>query len=185
LRSAKELGEKLSSGSASEQRTILLELVARIVVADETITIVLRASALSAGLGIPECERRPDDGGEFVLELPVAFRRRGVETKLIIGEGGQAVTAPDPNLVGLLVQAQQWFAELRADNELSVITLAKRHRVDSGDMSRTLPLTFLAPDIVEAILDGHQPSELTAARLKRVKQLPLSWRRQREMLRFA
>ena len=94
------------------------------------------------------------------------------------------MTAPDPNLVCLLVQAQQWFAELRSDSELSVNTLAKRHLVDSGDVSRILPLAFLAPDIVEAILDGRQPPELTAARLKRIKELPLSWRRQREILGF-
>ena len=148
-------------------------------------TIALRANALRSRLSIPGREHQPDDDEELVIELPIAFRRRGVETKLIIGEAGNAVTAPDPNLVGLLVRAQQWFAELRSDGELSVNTLAKRHRVDSGDVSRVLPLAFLAPDIVEAILDGRQPPELTAARLKRIKEMPLSWTRQREILGFA
>jgi len=184
LRSAKELGESLSKASATSQRAILLELVTRVVVADQKIAIILQRDALLSRLGIPDDEHQSGSAEKLVIDLSVAFRRRGVETKLIVGEAGSAVTAPDSNLVSLLVQAQQWFAELRADGKLSVNTLAMRHRVDSGDMSRILPLTFLAPDIIEAILDGRQPPELTAARLKRVKELPLSWHRQPEILGF-
>ncbi len=48
-----------------------------------------------------------------------------------------------------------------------------------------ISLAFLAPDIVEAIVAGHQPIELTAARLKRVRDLPVSWVEQHEFLDFA
>jgi hypothetical protein len=65
----------------------------------------------------------------------------------------------------------------------SVRALVERHGVDQGDVSRLLPLAFLAPDIVEAILEGRQPIELTAARLKRMR-LPLSWTEQRRPLGF-
>ncbi len=44
-----------------------------------------------------------------------------------------------------------------------------------ADVSRILPLAFLAPDIVTAILDGTQPADLTAQKLKRLKDLPLDW----------
>ena len=47
-----------------------------------------------------------------------------------------------------------------------------------------LPLALLAPDIIEAILDGRQPTELTAVRLKRLRQLPLDWLQQRRHLGF-
>ena len=66
----------------------------------------------------------------------------------------------------------------------SVTELAEQHGVDRTDVGRGIPLSFLAPDIVEAILDGRQPTELTAARLKRVRDLPLSWAEQREILGF-
>ena len=49
--------------------------------------------------------------------------------------------------------------------------------------SRCLPLAFPAPDIVEAILQGRQPVELTVLRLKRIG-LPLSWVEQRRLLGF-
>ena len=47
-----------------------------------------------------------------------------------------------------------------------------------------LPLGMLAPDIVEAILAGHHPPELTASRLKRLRHLPTSWDEQRRVLGF-
>jgi hypothetical protein len=55
--------------------------------------------------------------------------------------------------------------------------------VHQADVSRALPLAFLAPDIVQAILDGRQPVVLTAARLRRIR-LPHSWVEQRRVLGF-
>jgi hypothetical protein len=43
----------------------------------------------------------------------------------------------------------------------------------------------LAPDIVEAILAGRQPIELTAKQLKRIRDFPVSWAEQRRVLGFA
>ncbi len=51
-------------------------------------------------------------------------------------------------------------------------------------MSR-MPLAFLAPDIVEAILDGRQSVELTAESLKRLPALPTDWDAQRRLLGFS
>ena len=47
-----------------------------------------------------------------------------------------------------------------------------------------MPLAFLAPEIVEAILSGRQPTELTAERLKRFQFIPHSWEEQRQVLGF-
>jgi hypothetical protein len=44
-------------------------------------------------------------------------------------------------------------------------------------------LAFLAPDIIEAILQGRQPADLTLARLTNRLDLPLDWVAQRELIR--
>ena len=62
------------------------------------------------------------------------------------------------------------------------VCAARRAGAHVGDVSRSLPLAFLAPDLVEAILDGTQPVALTAERLKRAGELPLLWDEQRAML---
>jgi site-specific DNA recombinase len=62
--------------------------------------------------------------------------------------------------------------------------IAKHDGLDPSDVGRILQLAFLAPDIVEAILAGRQPLDLTAKRLKRVGTLPLGWQDQRRLLGF-
>jgi hypothetical protein len=47
-----------------------------------------------------------------------------------------------------------------------------------------LPLAFLAPDIVEAILKGTQPADLTATKLVRRIDLALDWPVQKRQLGF-
>ena len=48
---------------------------------------------------------------------------------------------------------------------------------------RVLGCAFLAPDIVEAILDGHLPAGLTLKKLTH-RRLPLDWAEQRIELGF-
>jgi site-specific DNA recombinase len=50
--------------------------------------------------------------------------------------------------------------------------------------TRVLRLAYLAPDIIEAIVEGRQPPELTANKLVRFKNFPLDWPGQREALGF-
>ncbi len=61
---------------------------------------------------------------------------------------------------------------------------ARRDGIDASDVRRNIQLAFLAPDIVEAILAGRQPVELTARRLRRIGALPLEWDHQRCRLGF-
>jgi hypothetical protein len=48
-----------------------------------------------------------------------------------------------------------------------------------------LRLSYLAPDIVGAILEGRQPASLTRQKLARLPALPLGWEAQRELLGIA
>ncbi len=50
-------------------------------------------------------------------------------------------------------------------------------------VSRIMRLAFLAPDIVEAKLDGYQPADLELERL--MKGIPVSWNEQRRALGFS
>ena len=68
--------------------------------------------------------------------------------------------------------------------EIARQEIARQDGVDDGEISRVLPLAFLAPDIVEAIVQGRQPVALTARHLKRLKPLPASWAEQRRLLGF-
>jgi len=63
--------------------------------------------------------------------------------------------------------------------------LAQQNRINPSYFTRLVRLTFLAPDITQAILEGRQPVGLTAARLMRNTRFPISWPEQRKLLGFA
>jgi hypothetical protein len=63
--------------------------------------------------------------------------------------------------------------------------LAKREGVSPSYFTRLVRLSYLAPDITQAILDGRQPRDLTADKLLAHSRLPLAWHEQRAVLGFA
>ena len=67
----------------------------------------------------------------------------------------------------------------------SIPAIAARDRVTPAYVSRLIDTALLAPDIVQAILDGRQPVDLTAQRLMRHRSLAPDWNQQRRELGFA
>ena len=80
-------------------------------------------------------------------------------------------------------RTHRWFDELARGEAGSAREIARRDGIDASEASRTTQLAFLAPDIVEATLAGHQPVELTAWHLTRGVLL-IDWQRQRGILGF-
>lgn len=108
-----------------------------------------------------------------------------MEAKLVLA--GIVMDNPnrDRHLIRVVAKAHSWLAELACGNALTIDELAKQQNEDSGEVSRFLPLAYLAPDIIEKILEGKQPVDLTAERLRRMPLLPHAWNEQRERLGFA
>ena len=66
----------------------------------------------------------------------------------------------------------------------SVRAIAQRENIYETEVSRILPLAFLAPRIIEAILDGRQAEELTVKSLKRLGPLPSDRETQQKLFRI-
>ncbi len=165
-------------------------MVKHIEVRRNRVSIILRTQTLRAMLSDGDPENKEAKTGtqgqhELRLDLPVKFKRRGVEMKLVITDERDRPPAPDQHLIAAVARGRHWFARIRGGEVRSVRDLAERHGVNQGDVSRILPLGLLAPDITQAILAGRQPIELTAKRLKRIRDLPVSWAEQRRILGFA
>jgi hypothetical protein len=88
----------------------------------------------------------------------------------------------DETLVKALVRAHRWRRRIESGRAKSVTDLAAQERVTDAYVCRLLPLTCLAPDIVEAILDGRQPKGLRLAEM--LGNGPLSWDVQRPAFGF-
>ena len=89
----------------------------------------------------------------------------------------------DETLVKTLVRAHRWRRRIESGQAKSITDLAEQEGVTDAYVCRLLPLTCLAPDIVEAILDGRQPKGLRLADV--LGNGPLAWNAQRETWGFS
>ena len=102
----------------------------------------------------------------LTIHIPIRLQRRGGR-KLIMTPEGSAAPMPKPRhddtLIKALVRAHRWRRKIESGRAKSITDLAEQEGVTDAYVCRLLPLTCLAPDIVEAILDGRQPKELRLA----------------------
>jgi len=112
--------------------------------------------------------------------VPVRLHRSGREIKMLIDGADPFGTAkPDARLIKLLIRARRFNTALVRSDRLSFASLAKREGVSPSYFTRLVRLSYLAPDITQAILDGRQPRDLTADKLLAHSRLPLAWHEQR------
>ena len=118
--------------------------------------------------------------------IPTRIRRRGVEMRLVLAGATNVAAAPkpDPALIKAVVRAHRWFDDLVSGRARSLGDIAKAEGVSDRYVSHLMPLAFLAPEIVEAILAGTQPVDLTAETLTRRTELPLPWAKQKAQMGF-
>ena len=113
------------------------------------------------------------------VSIPVTFMQRGGR-KQILSPKGAAPWSPAPRidtaLVKAVVRAHRWRQMLESGEYASSAKLAKAEKVNDSYLSRILRLTLIAPDIIEAILRGRQPTTLQLDDL--LKPLPTAWAQQ-------
>jgi len=115
---------------------------------------------------------------------PARIKRRGVEMRLVLEGTGTESAKPDPSLIKAVTRAHRWFDDLVRGRARSIGDIAKTEGVSDRYVSHLLPLAFLAPRIVEAILAGNQPVDLTTEILIKRTDLPLDWSEQKTLLGF-
>lgn len=182
FRRAGAIAAALEDDQRPDRRSLLQQLVHRIVVTDDSLQLDLHRHALLQALGGDAAAPGASDP-IYALHTPMRFARRGVEAKLVLG-GSVRAAVPDRSLIAVVAQAHRWFEQLTTGEVGSIDQIAARERLDASDVGRQIRLAFLAPDIVEALLAGTQPVELSGWRLKRISHLPLDWTGQRRHLGF-
>ncbi len=125
------------------------------------------------------------DGRTITVRIPITIRRRGGR-KLVIAPDGTNVTAVpiyrhiDNAMVKAIARAFRWREMLEDGTYATIREIATAEKINESYVGRVLRLTLLAPDIIEAILGGRQPSEMTLAGLMR--PFPVGWRDQSHIL---
>ena len=120
-----------------------------------------------------------DDGGTLTVRVPMTFRKRGGRKQVVSPEGASwdhPRPRVDNTMVKAIARAHRWKRLLESGRFASVTELAEAEKINQSYLCRVLRMTLLAPDIVEAILDGRQPAGLQLEDL--LKPIPLEWQRQ-------
>jgi site-specific DNA recombinase len=181
---AEEIGKSWPELPATRQRALLTALIERIDVGANRIDIHLRPTRLGMLLDIAATPSATDE--TQVLSVPIELRRSGREIKMLIdGTDPFATAKPDKRLIKLLIRARRFNATLIGSDGVPFAALVKREGVSPSYFTRLVRLSYLAPDITHAILDGRQPRDLTADKLLAHSRLPLTWHEQRTVLGFA
>nr|CRH06078.1 Conserved protein of unknown function, containing KorB DNA-binding like domain [Candidatus Magnetococcus massalia] len=126
------------------------------------------------------------DRKTIIFKIPMRFHRQGGKRMVILPEHEQArqeMTNPseDP-MLNTLTKAQKWQKMLDKSETMTIAQLAEREGVERSMMARVLRLTILAPDIIEAILDGRVPETFSLESLR--ESIPLLWSDQRKKWGF-
>ena len=122
------------------------------------------------------------------ISVPMTFKLRGGRKVIILPDGTQGHPLPkatiDNTLVKAIARAFRWQAMLDNGTYGCIEDIARAERINGSFVSRVIRLALLAPDIVEAILGGCQPANLTASRLLQDTRIPTTWQDQRKELGF-
>jgi DNA invertase Pin-like site-specific DNA recombinase len=184
---AEEIGKSWPELPAARQRAFLTALIERIDVSANRIDIHFRPTRFAALLDIAATPLpSAADNESQILSVPIELRRSGREIKMLIdGTDPFATAKPDARLIKLLIRARRFNATLVGSDGVPFAALAKHAGVSPSYFTRLVRLNYLAPDIIQAILDGRQPRALTADKLLAHSRLPLAWHEQRSVLGFA
>jgi hypothetical protein len=182
---------------SSELRGFLLTTITRITLAEQWLNLTLSKRNLRAVLlGAPPAPGRGirprdvpahdhDEEDRLHLRIEARLLRTGSEIRLVVAPDAadKRPARRDESLIKAVARGYVWYERLVSGEVTSLRAIAKELRVNERYVSRIFRCAFLAPDIVEAILEGRQPPQLTVEKLR--LGAPLLWAEQRASFGFS
>jgi len=124
------------------------------------------------------------DGRTITVRIPITLRHQGGRKQIVTPAGAAPwIPAPpriDNTAVKAIVRAFRWRDMLESGDYATVRDLARAEAINESYLGRVLRLTLLAPNIIEAILEGKQPATLELDDL--LQQFPIEWDKQLQTL---
>ncbi len=154
----------------------ITSLIHRVDLSSGELIIQLDTKAFAAALEIDANRMEPE---AIAIKSSFHHRKRGVETKLLLGHSAPQI---DAMLIRNVAQARSWYGELKAGASLA--TIAETCGTTVHMINRVLPLAFLSRTIVEAICTGRQPPELTSRKLRDIT-IPMDWAEQEKLFELS
>jgi len=163
---------------------VLKSTVIRIVVRQQNVQILLSKQALQDALLGPQENDAPivqDSENLITLETTAQLARHGGEMRLQLSPDAPGSKArSDPSLLRAIARAYDWADRMVRGEIANQRSIAAKTGHNERYVSRILPLAFLSPDLIEAILEGKQMARLSLH--GNLRNIPADWSQQRAML---
>ena len=183
LRRIEAIAAVLDAPSSKAARDLLRALVANVDLGEAELRATINFEALASHGAADPMDVALSNLSAFEVTAALRLARRGAELRIVLQGAAAQPHKPDAQLIQTLIEARcRVAAYLENSGRINVSDLARRDGIHLSDVSRSMQLAFLAPDIVERILDGAQHEGLTAETLRRIGELPLGWDDQRALL---
>lgn len=164
-----------------QRHNALLDIIHNIEVASTRLNISFNTNSLFSDSFNAISQHMPSYSSSQIVSFDVAFKKRGVETKLVYNTDNQVNL--DPVLIKTIIKGRTWFNELISGDISSIKAIGRRDNVCPTIVTRHIHISLLSPVIVEQCLTGKQPAQLTAQWLKKnAYKLPLDWDEQQQMI---
>jgi hypothetical protein len=175
-----ELLKDVASGSwTTETRTVVQETVEKVVVCHSEVEITLNVAKTSESLTGSGDQEEPSQ--VYTAPLP-APRLRARKEIIVPGGRGQTPRRINRALVLAIARGKMWMKDLRSGHYRDATEIAQRFKLNGEHVRRVLRFSYLAPDIVEAVVEGRQPRSLNVRRL--LQGIPCAWPDQRREFGF-
>lgn len=171
---ASSLADRLNKYPMIERQRLIAELDLQVKIGSQSIEASFDVSKL-----VDAATPSRSDAGRCQLTVSATLKSSGHEARLKLDPPAGSPAAKNDALLDLIARAFEARENLIAMSDQEVEAMPIRQR---RHMERKARLSYLAPDIVLAIMDGKQPANLSARNLMRAASLPLDWAAQRRML---
>jgi hypothetical protein len=102
----------------------------------------------------------------IVLTWPLQLHRTAHNIRLIIPNGGiEEAAKRNASLIRFVARGRRWYKQLTSGEMASIKAIAAAEKLNERYVARLLKGSLLAPDILQRILDGKQPVDLSVERL--------------------
>ena len=120
------------------------------------------------------------------LFVPLEIKKRGGSAIIILPKNlkkEEMVKCFDEKMIKAFAKAYKWKNMLEEDEIGSLAQIAVKENITGAYVSKVFNLNFIAPEIVEKILNGEQPRDLKLQDML-VGKFPLLWQEQKELWGF-
>ncbi len=161
--------------------SVIQQLVEKVVVHKDKIVIRFRTFGISLLNDQIKVEKNGFNPKTLEFTYPIRMGRKKGRVKLITPKRTD-IPEKDERLIQSVSQAFRWQMMMDKQN-LSIAELARKEKVDRTYMGRILKLSRLAPEIINAILEGTQPKLLNLQTITR-HEIPVLWEDQLKLYGF-